>query len=476
MNRPTLTAPSGLVAPLIAAVLVYAFLLASPQIFNDPDTWWHLATGDWILAHGRVPKTDPFSHTMAGAPWHAHEWLSDLIMALAHRAAGWSGVAVLVAGAVGLAAWLMGRRLALSLGGLSLVVTLTLALACLAPSLLARPHVLILPVLVAWTSELLAARDAGRAPRLPFVLLMALWANMHGGYVLGLALIGPFALEALLAAAPGERMKVVWRWGPFGVLALAAAMATPHGPPGILFPFQLMGMESLPFIDEWLPTDFSRISPFEIALLVVLFVGFSRGVRVPWLRLALLLFLLHMALQHGRHQFVLAIVAPLVLAPFFATALDNRPGAAAQGKATLVWALIGAALLLAATAARLAWPASRTDSGNAPITALASVPAEVARRPVFNDYNFGGFLVFKGVKPYIDGRADMYGDAFLRRYARLAKADARAVDEDFARHGVVWTILEPADPVNALLAQRPAWKRLYGDDVAVVYVRRDVLP
>lgn len=475
MTRQTPLVPPSVAVPLFAALAVYTLTLFQPQVFSDGDTWWHVGAGDWILAHGRIPKTDPFSHTMPGAPWHAHEWLSEVLMALAHRVGGWVGVAALTGAAAALAAGLMVRRVARSLGGVSLVLVALLALACLGPSLLARPHMLTLPILVIWTSELLAARDAGRAPRLPFALLMTLWANMHGGYVLGLALIGPFALEALVTARPEQRLKVVWTWGLFGVLALAAATITPHGPPGLLFPFQLMTMTSLPYIEEWRASDFSSLSLFELALLATIFVGLSRGVRVPWLRLLLLVLLLHMALQHARHQFVLVMVAPMILAPAFAVALDNRPGSEPGRRLLTGWLALAFGAFLGLTVMRFAFPPPEGGDRANPSAALAHVPPTLAARPVFNEYSFGGYLVYAGLKPYIDGRADMYGDAFMHRYARLAAGDPKAVEADFARYGVAWTLLPPDHPVNALLAKRPDWVRIYDDGIAVVYAREDAV-
>src|ERR1700729_2312038 len=73
--------------PPLAALAVFALTLFSARVLNDGDTWSHLATGDWILAHGAVPAIDPFSFTKAGAPWSAHEWLAELLLGLAFRPA-----------------------------------------------------------------------------------------------------------------------------------------------------------------------------------------------------------------------------------------------------------------------------------------------------------------------------------------------------------------------------------------------------
>ena len=94
----------------LAAIAVFLFTLAAfaPQVLGDGDTWSHVATGEWIIAHGAAPRVDPFSHSMSGAPWTAHEWLSEVLLALAFRLGGWSGVVLLTGAAVALAALIVG--------------------------------------------------------------------------------------------------------------------------------------------------------------------------------------------------------------------------------------------------------------------------------------------------------------------------------------------------------------------------------
>src|SRR5208337_4984279 len=80
----------------LAAIAIFLFALStfSPKVLGDGDTWSHLATGEWIIAHRTVPRADPFSHSMPGAPWTAHEWLSEILLTLAFRVGGGSGCAV----------------------------------------------------------------------------------------------------------------------------------------------------------------------------------------------------------------------------------------------------------------------------------------------------------------------------------------------------------------------------------------------
>ncbi len=185
------------ILPLFVAVLLIPAVLGSSQtIFNDGDVSWHIATGRWILQHHAIPHTDPFSFTWAGKPWMPIEWLSEVLYASAYRLAGYSGVAALVTAAlIALHAvvYLNARRWVRV--ALLPIVAMDFALI---PMLSARPHVLTWPLLALWTWLMLRAREQGRAPPLVAALLMTLWANMHGGFVFGLAIAAAFGFEALV--------------------------------------------------------------------------------------------------------------------------------------------------------------------------------------------------------------------------------------------------------------------------------------
>ncbi len=305
-------ATSGLIIALIALALM-ALAAFAPAVLADGDTWSHVATGDWIMAHG-VPRTDPFSHSMPGAPWTAHEWLSEFRLAAAYRTDGWGGVALLTAFSVGAAAVVMGVRLARDLSGTALAVTLALGVALWTPTLLARPHVLALPIAAIWTVGLLDARDRDQRPSLALAPLMTLWSNLHGGFLFGLALVVPFACEAVMAAKPHARLEAARGWTMFGLAALGAALVNPYGVEALLLPFRLMSVENLSRISEWGAADFSRLGPMEVALIALIGFSLTRPMRAPPIRVALVVSLAVLALAHVRHAQLLGLVAPMLLA------------------------------------------------------------------------------------------------------------------------------------------------------------------
>jgi hypothetical protein len=457
----------------LGAVAIFLFTLAafSPQVLGDGDTWSHVATGEWIIAHGAAPRADPFSHSMPGAPWTAHEWLSEVLLALAFRIGGWSGVVLLTAAAAAMAALIVGLRAARELRGAALVAVVAIGLSLVTASLLARPHVLTLPLGAAWSAGLLAARDRGCAPPLGLVALMTAWANMHGGFIFGLMLIGPFALEAVTEAPAGARLAAVRAWTTFALAALAAALVNPYGVDALVFPFRLTSVENLSRIGEWRPQDFSHLGTMELALLTLLGLTLTRPFAMPPIRAALIIGLVAMALQHSRHQVLFGILAPMLLAQPIAAAI----GAAAQDEERRRVARIALAATVVAAlmigGARLMAPIERTDRAAAPISALRAVPQELRRKPVLNDYAFGGYLIFEHVRPFIDARVELYGDGMLSLYDRLQKGDREAVEDTLRRYDIAWTIFAPDNRIVATLDREPGWRRLHSDATAIVHVR-----
>ena len=467
----------------LAAIAVFLFTLAAfaPQVLGDGDTWSHVATGEWIVAHGAPPRADPFSHSMSGAPWTAHEWLSEILLALAFRLGGWSGVVLMTGTSAALAALIVGLSAARELRGAPLIATVAIGLSLLTANLLARPHVLALPIAAAWGAGLIAARDRGRAPPLGLALIMTAWANMHGGFIFGLLLIGlfaleaigPFALEAVTEAPAGARFLAARAWAAFAFVALGAALINPYGVEALLLPFRLMSVENLSRISEWRPQDFSHVGTMELALLTLLGLALTRPFAMPPIRVALVVVLVAMALQHVRHEVLLGILGPMLLArPIAAAVRAERPGEEWRKIARIALPATVAATL-AIGGVRLLMPIQPIDGPAAPISALSAVPPELRQKPVLNDYAFGGFLIFEHVRPFIDARVELYGDKMMSLYDKLRSGDHETVENALKRYDIAWTIFAPSDRIVAALDREPGWRRLYADATAVVHVRDD---
>jgi hypothetical protein len=449
---------------LFACAAAFALAAFSPGLLNDGDTYWHIRAGEWMLAHRAVLRADVFSYTMAGAPWHTQEWLAEIIMALSWTVRGWAGIHLVFAASAGLTAAVVAFFVRKRVDMIPALLTVVLGLCCVTVSLLARPHMLALPLLAVWTAGLAAARERNQAPGWWLLPLIPLWANLHGSFAFGLAVAGALAIEAVAEAA--DRRKAVIGWGQFLLAATLCAMATPFGFHTLVFPFQLSGMEGLAHIGEWQASDFSHISPLAIALLAALFLLGSGKVKVPPLRMLLLVGLVWLALSHMRHQMLLGVTAPILLASALAKTWPAR-----EEPSSHLFASVAAALLLGMVAARLILPVARTDGPVTPALALAHVPPSLRQTPVLNGYGFGGYLIWDGVKVYIDSRADLYGDRFLQNYASIISPDRDALIRAIASHHARWTIFPADAPVTSLMDTVPGWRRLYSDKVATVHVR-----
>jgi hypothetical protein len=143
--------------------------------------------------------------------------------------------------------------------------------------------------------------------------------------------------------------------------------------------------------------------------------------------------------------------------------------------ASLRGVALAGALLAALSAAVLHGAGTRTDVAM-PAAALAAVQAAHVTGPVLNDYGFGGYLTFAGIPPFIDGRAELYGDEFIKRYVQAMLLESDELPKLLDQYGVGWTLIAPERPAVLLLDHLPAWRRLYADDVAVVHVRTELAP
>lgn len=456
--------PRKLFLPMLVGVLLLPVALGSSQtIFNDGDVSWHIASGRWILQHGMLPATDPFSFTWAGKPWVPMEWLADVIHASAYDLAGYSGVAALVTaamialnGIVFFNARRWGRFPLLALVAMDLV---------LIPMMLARPHVLVWPIIALWTWLLTRAHEQDRAPPLWTALLMTLWGNLHASFVIGLLIAGVFGLEAL-AASP-DRLRALRQWLIFGAACLVAVCINANGLHGVLYPLGFTNLKMLPMIDEWKPSN-PKVTPFffGVLALTIALIAWKRP-RLHPVRWFLLGALLLAAFLQARHQAVFAIVAAMVLPEGLAKGVEEP--APDDRRLAVTVAAAGALVLLTV---RMIMPLSPPDSETNPWKLIAAVPPELRSKPVLNNYTMGGPLILSGIRPYVDGRGDMYGDDFVLGYGRISDGDARAFASAVKRWDIRWAIAPHGSKafIN-MLNKTPGWRRIRQDKVGVIYER-----
>ncbi len=193
----------------IAQSVICALLYSLPAVWSlrtfafatDPDIWWHLATGRWILRFGSIPRVDPFSAFAMGKPWAAYSWLFEVIAMWLYSHFGVLGLALLQAALVAVVIAAVHQLISAFVPDFSVAALLTLV-AAFSMSGLYTPRPWLLTILF-FTIELhiiLRVRAQGSWARLAFLpLIFIVWANVHAQFVYGLFLLG------LATRMPGSR-------------------------------------------------------------------------------------------------------------------------------------------------------------------------------------------------------------------------------------------------------------------------------
>jgi hypothetical protein len=424
-------------------------------LFRDSDTGWHVLNGEAILNTATLPRADTFSYTHNGQPWFSWEWMSDILLGGAHRIAGLPGVAMLAALAIALTAWGM-ARLALSLGG-NLFFTAGAAVLLLGTTSihwLARPHVF------SWLFALVFLACAEHKRFLYALPLVAcLWANMHGSFLLGPAILLIYGYS-----------------GP----ALASLLATFINPYGWHLHDHVFTYLQTDYLMDHIAEfrSFSFHSPGALYVELFLFVAVIGTLALLKQRRfgpALLAFgMLHISMYSARHIPTTAVL----LLPLCVAALTREARSWPGLRSMLdysdrlrlidqkIWGVVPMILVLAGTLAARD-QSTGFDPAKFPVRAANFIPDG----RVFTKDQWGGYLIYRfggQKKVFIDGRSDFYGQSFLETYAEVA--DVKPGWQNVLKQYDVRVVLIPSDHALAsALALTPEWKRVYTDSVAAVF-------
>jgi hypothetical protein len=452
---------------------VYLLMLAAgSSLLDDSDTFWHIAAGKWIIDQHAVPSVDIYSFTKPGAPWISTSWLAQVIYAESYELGGWAGPVFVAAASIAAAFALLGLIVSRRIPRAYAIIVVLAALVLSMPHLLARPHVLAMPVMVAWVNGLMSASERRQAPSFWLLPLIGLWANLHGGFIFGLALVAPFAFDALWNTEASQRLSLAMRWIVFGICALAASCATPYGWESILASRKILELgELLHVISEWRPADFSHHTPFEVALFALMAGALHFGVKLSPPRLLLVLGLFYMALSHVRNIESFASLMPLVLLTPLSSQFRLQPARAVNltlpmASAATLFVLLGLATWAIAAHYRFSPPADQS-----PAAAVDVLQQRHAKR-VLNDVSFGGYLISRQMPVFIDGRAELYGEHFRMELLRaLLLQNVNLLPELLEKYDIDAVLLPPSTPAASLLDRRDGWQRVHSDDNAVVHIR-----
>ena len=443
-----------------------AGLLAATQPISDTDLFWHLATGRETLAHGFV-RTDIFSWTVNGAPVSTDQWLGQIALYAAYQAMDWRGIAILrvVAVTALIALVVLGASLGRSARPLAAVAAAVPALALTRALWVDRPELFGLVFFAALLLLLRVGRgrdesrprnntgrpDRGRPVALvAVVLVIGLWAQVHGSFALGAVLVVLVCAEGALRDQARRRPYLLTIAG-----TLLATLLTPAGvatwtAPGSHF------LSPPRDIQEWALIDVS--TPLGIAYLITLalvlacaFVGRRPDVR----ELVVLLPVMFLSLTAVRQAPLLAIAAAPLFADRATRVTERFLGAAGSARPLPRWAVTLPVALLLGLAAAIA-PA-RPDERAFPTQALASLPSGAG---MLARYEWGGWLIWRApaTPVFVDGRLTPYSGGVVDDYRRIIAAQPGWEDIVAAR-AVRTLLVMPSDPV-AVRARELGWHEI----------------
>ncbi len=481
----------------LAASLI---LIAASTLFKTRgnDIWWHIRTGQWIWEHGALPASDPFSHTFQGAPWHNVDWLAQLLFFGLHRLGGieavvWAKSLVVLTTLALLAGWLGLWRPAPPLGrpdtGDRIALGPALLVLCLAAvamhfRLVLKPALFSLLAFTALFGLLRSVRDRGQWMRLLLIPpLVLLWANLHRGAPLALALL------AAAIAASGLQRRRRGLLLPLGLVGLASAGALLINPSGSYIVTSVL-RESVTQVQS--TADWSPLALDLPWLSIPVFLGLAAAWAAGW------------AIRRRRLDFTTLVVLGCTLLAFKAVrfipyaAIAMVPGLIADASnlsrriahrlaghiRPAVWqALLGAIGWAALIQASLiSYPPGVRGPGMArwllPVDAAAFIAARPPPGKMWNPLDFGGYLLFRlapEIPVFVDGRSDaVYPRPFF--FETLAAGRSYPVlARQLDRHAIGFAVLDARPQRRAGLRplfRDPNWVLVYWDDLCAIMVRR----
>jgi len=486
----------------VALLCVLVFTPLSVRLLGDAGIGWHIRTGQQILATHTVPRVDSFSSTMAGKQWFAWEWLYDLTVGELGASLGLNGVvwftAIVIAAAfAGMFRFLIGRGTNI----LPAVVALLLAVCASMIHFLGRPHVVSWLLTLAWfwilDSHERDRGDGGRETKLWLLpLLMLLWVNVHGGFVLGFVLLGIFCLSAIWEwyRARADRIEEVLAkiraakrarslaWA--GLLSGVASLANPYGWKLHEHVYQYLSNRFLmDHIDEFQSPNFHRVAQrcFLILLLITLATLAMRGRELRVSQGLIVLFAVYAGLYASRNIPVSAFLLVMVigpLAPAVPTGFWQRMTAVETVLRGHLWPVLAVIVTLAITASggRVGTATlidAHFDPQRMPMSAVDFLEKDGVKGPILSVDNWGGYLIYRlypKTKVVVDDRHDLYGDEFFESYLKMVRVEPGW--QDFLRdHSNSYVLLPRESALAGALDEARDWKAIYADNVAVVFVR-----
>jgi hypothetical protein len=463
------------------------------NLLSDADTGYHIRTGEYIINHLTVPQNDLFSHITPPLPWFAHEWLSEVVMALVHTFSGLTGVVLFFSFLISVTYFLL-FKYSQSLNCNIVFTVLIVLLATLSSSLhwLARPHIFSLLLTVVWYNLLNNYQYQGRDRLYLLPPLMLLWVNLHGGFILGFVLLGVYFTGNVIAALSRDELKrklALERCRKLAVFTAGALLFTLLNPRGydiLLFPFRTVSNQFLmDNVLEFFSPNFHGALPYKYLLLLTIAVVALSRKGIDLIELALLVLFTYMSLYSARYIPLFAIiVTPILLkqlqsilrrcdnrlAQFFEQRSRNLELLDARASGHL-WPIIS---VLAVCALALNGTIEfKFDASRKPVAAVEFLQREKLPGKMFNDDEFGDYVIYAAwpeYKVFFDGRSDMYGEAWGSQYVSVVRLQSDW-ENIIEKNNFSWIFVSAGSPLTIVLLEKHNWHLIYADKVAQIFVK-----
>ena len=468
-------------------IILFGLIFAlAARVPVDTDTWWHIRSGEYTLTHGMI-TADPFSFTKAAVPWTNHSWGSQLVLYAAWQLGGALGLSVYMAALATAGMFFIYKMCE----GNRYLVAFALILGAAAAAVFwsPRPQMFsfFLSAVVLYLLYLYRSKHIDRLWLIP--VIMGVWGNLHAGFSIGFIFLGgTIAGEALSRLFNPQGQVLPWRGiGKLVVISLISAAAlviNPYGLQMLLVPFQTLSIGALrDFIQEWNSPNFQgrETWAFVFLLLGVLGAAGASKRRLSWTDFVLVSGTAFMSLLAGRNIAVFAVAATPVLTYHLDSILTERgwvfqpmrritPRLARLNLVIVVVVLLGclAKVLLIMEPKSLA----ADMRAHLPVDVAAYIEAERPPQPMFNSYNWGGYLMFAvpDYPVFVDGRTDLYGDTFLVQYLQAA-VGGEGWRETLDQYGINTAVIEKESGLARRLRDEIGWQEVYTDSMASVFVR-----
>jgi len=483
---------------LLGFVFLLLILTASAQPITDPDFWWHLRTGQYILETRSIPHTDIFSTIRFGSEWVTHEWLSEVLMYGVFRVLGYAGLIVVFSLLITAAFWIVYqrcRRLAAHpyVAGFAVL----LGAAATLPTWGVRPQMFSLLLASVFLSFLDRYSRREQMPSIWWLApLMILWLNLHAGFALGLVLIVLTIAGLLLdwLFPRHDSFADVWRRvRPLGwllIICIAAVCLNPNGARMYFYPVETLSSHAMmQYIQEWRSPDFHN--PLFQALALLLLTTFAvlalSNKRVRPSQLLMLAATAWATLRSGRNVTFFALVATPLLAEHswtFITShrwgqwleVSEKREPDERSALKLVLNVLLLLLVLAVVALGIGRAVANQpviEAQQFPAAAVDYISNQRPPQPIYNEYLWGGYLIWRlypDYRVYIDGRADVYGDELIQEFLNTHDGKT-AWREPLDHRGIRTVLVKPDVALASLLRQDNGWQKVFEDKQAVIFVR-----